>query len=123
MKVQNLCCTMPFTFLCLVLALAFATESLAAKTTLGEDFFAKFDGDYEVTSEKDEIEGFEYALRNFTFPALSEGDSHDRVKRLQAPGSGGNLCIMTFNIRVYVSPRDGRPQDKDRVIAQVSFAC
>ncbi len=113
---------MPLTYLCLVLTLTFAAESLAA-TTLEDDIFAKFDSDYEVTSEKDEFEGFEYTLRNFTFPAFDGGGGHDRVKRLQQPIGWNNpapLCIMTFNIRRYTSDPN-RVRDKDVIIARVSF--
>lgn len=118
---------MPFTSLYLALALTFAAESFAA-TSLKDDIFAKFDDDYEVASERDEVEGFEYALHNFTFPSFDVkggGDGgHERVKRLQQPALGGNLaplCIMTFNIRTYKGPTNGIMRDKDYIIAHVSL--
>lgn len=110
---------MPFTSLCLVLALTIAA---GAATTLKD---AKFDSDYDMTSEiSDEIEGLEYTLRNFTFPAFDGGGGHDRVKRLLEPigkdPAPNPLCIMTFNIRAYKGPK-GSKRSKDDIIAQVSL--
>lgn len=113
---------MPFISLCLVLVLTIIAESLAA-TTPEDDIFAKFGSDYDLTTETDVVEGFEYTLRNFTFPAFDGGGGrHDRVKRLQQPAIGNNhapLCIMTFNIRTYTATAQVR--SKDVIIAQVSL--
>lgn len=120
-----MCFTMPFTLMCLALALSLIPKSFSS-TNFKDDIFAKFDGDYEVASEKDEIEGFEYTLHNFTFSAFDVkgggDDGHERVKRLQQPIAGNlaPLCIMTFNIRTYTAPALG-VRGKDIVIARVSL--
>lgn len=107
------------TSLCLILVLALAAES-SAETSFKDNIFAKFDGTYDVEPEKGEVEGFEYTLHNFTFPASSE-DGHKRVKRLGENVNSAvqhRLCIMTFNIRTYT---DSGLVNKDTIIAHVSF--
>ena len=106
------------------LTLVIAAESLA-KTSFKHGIFANLESDYDLTSEKDEVDGFDYELFNFTFPMFDgNGDEgHERVKRFQVPSvnNPNPLCIMTFNIRSYTSPPPpGLPRNKEAVIARVS---
>ena len=102
---------MAFTFLCLVLALTFATESLTETSLQDKDVVTKFDGDYDLAAEKDEVE--------FT---ASDNDVHQRVKRLQQPAGLYNLLnIMTFNIGSFSAAAAGI-RTKDEIIARVSYS-
>lgn len=116
---------MPFTSLYLVLvALIFVAESFAETSFKKDDIVAKFDNEYDLTSETKEVEGFKYTLHNFTFSASDKGGGggHERVKRLQHAVESNNplpLCVMTFNIRTYTF-RGGAAAYKDMAIAHVS---
>ena len=104
--------------LCLALALTFFGESFAASISFQDDIIASFGDEYILKTEKNEIEGLEYTLHNFTFSA-SEKNDHNRVKRLQGAIPGTTFCVMTFNIRTYSPPAIGL-RGKDIVIARVS---
>ena len=102
---------------CLALALTYFGESFAA-SSFEDDNIATFGDNYILKTEKNEIEGLEYTLHNFTF-SVSEKSSHNRVKRLQGAIPGTTLCVMTFNIRTY-SPPQILLRGKDIIIAHVS---
>ena len=110
---------MPLTNLCLALALVFAA---VAETNINKDgdVVVKFDGDHGLTSEKKEVDRFQYTLHNLTPSAV---DGHGRVKRLQQAVGGDEalpLCIMTFNIRTNTF-EGGVATHEDMVIARVSY--
>ena len=111
---------MPLTNLCLALALVFAA---VAETNINKDgdVVVKFDGDHGLTSEKKEVDRFQYTLHNLTPSAV---DGHGRVKRLQQAVGGDEalpLCIMTFNIRTNTF-EGGVATHEDMVIARVSYS-
>ena len=105
---------------CLALALTLLGESIAESKSFEDDIIATFDEhDYILNTEKNEIEGLEYTLHNFTISA-SEKNNHNRVKRLQGAIPGTTLCVMTFNIRTYAPPQAGQLRPKDMIIPRVS---
>lgn len=107
--------------LCLALALALA--SAAAKTNLKESILAQIDGDFDLSLEKEAIEGLEYELFNLTFPHsdVEDAGARERVKRWQQPNfPDSSLCMMTFNIRTYTS-KTGMLRGRDSIIASVRF--
>lgn len=111
----------PLQVIIFCLALAFHFTFASAKEN--DINFSKFDDDYDLTSESNEMDGLEYELFNLTFSA-SGGREHERVKRWQDPLTSTNpnpLCIMTFNIRTYKAPVTVLARDKDIVISAVSY--
>lgn len=106
-----------------LLVLALSAAPTHAKNRNEDDYITSFKKDYEVKTEKEIPDEFDYTLHNLTFPGdPDEFTVHERVKRLRNPLGDGNpvpLCIMTFNMRVYKAPDNGHPRVKDIIIAHV----